>query len=73
MLPVEQHQSPDLSKSELVELGNCEGLGAQLAASASSSHAGASSSRAASPLPPPTPAAKPQPWGYAIWESPPFR
>jgi hypothetical protein len=59
-----------IEESELVELDNWEGLGAQLAASVSSSSADASSSRVALP-PPPPPAPKPQPWGYAVWESPP--
>jgi hypothetical protein len=68
---VEEYQPPNLSEeealrraikeSELVELGNWEGLGAQLAASASSSNTDASMSRA-----PPPPAAEPQPWGYAV-------
>jgi hypothetical protein len=83
---VEEYQPSDLSEeealqlaieeSELVELGNWEGLRAQLAASASSNGAGASSSGAGASTsralpPPPPPAPEPQPWGYAVWESPP--
>jgi hypothetical protein len=83
VLPVEQYQPLDQSEeealrraieeSELAELRNWEGLGAQLAASvstsrggASSSGAGMSSSRAAPPPPPPPPAGEHQPWGYAV-------
>jgi hypothetical protein len=72
-----------IEESELAELGNWEGLGAQLAASAFTSrggasssgagpfsiHAGASSSHHAPSPPPPT--AEPQPWGYIVLESPP--
>jgi hypothetical protein len=61
VLPVEQYQPPDLSEealrraieeSELVDLGNWVGLGAQLAALTSTSHASASTSRTAPPPPP---------------------
>jgi hypothetical protein len=85
VLMVEQYQPLDLSdedalqraieESELIELGNWEGLGAQLAASASTSRGGASSSRAGAstnrvaPPPPPPPAVEPRPWGYAVWDS----
>jgi hypothetical protein len=74
VLPVDEYQPPDLLGEEALrraieesELGNWEGLGAQLAALASTSRVGASSSRAAPPPPPPPPlAAEPQSWGYAI-------
>jgi hypothetical protein len=85
-LSVELYQPPDLSEeealwwaieeSELVVLGNWEGLGAQLATSAftsrsgaSSSDAGASSSHAAPPPPPPS--CRAPALGNAVWESPP--
>jgi hypothetical protein len=65
VLPVDEYQPPDLlgeealrraiEESELVELGNWEGLGAQLAASAFTSRADTSNIHAA----PPSPAAEP--------------
>jgi hypothetical protein len=52
-----------MEQSELLELGQWDGLGVQL-------HTSASADRAALPPPPPSPAQPaPQPWGYAIWES----
>jgi hypothetical protein len=62
VLSVEEYHPPDLleeealrraiEESELVDLGNWVGLGAQLAASTSTSHASASTSCTAPPPPP---------------------
>jgi hypothetical protein len=74
-LPVEEYQPPDLSEeeealrraieeSDLIELANWVGLGAQLAAFAPTSGADMSTTRAAPPPPPPP--LEPQPSGYAV-------
>jgi hypothetical protein len=85
-IPVEEYQPSDLweeeairrdiVESKLLELGLCDGLCAQLPASATSSTTGANSSNTSasssttSPPPPLPPEPEPQVgWAHTVWES----